>query len=196
MHRQKVIVISGSIAVGKTTMIEKLAKQMQNTSVIKEDAAKNPYIHDFYKDMKKWSFASRIPFLVEKINGYTQVDPGSEYILVDRSYDELHIFALHQFKLGNMDKRDFDTYSSLFHAVRNFLPQPDYMLFLHCPVEIAIQRIAERASPFEKEINRKYLEDLNESYSHWLSSCDTNKVLKIDTGNSYKINEIIGKITN
>lgn len=190
MKHPKIISLSGNIAVGKTTLLKTLKKKLPCCQTVEENPNCNPYIKDFYQDMKQWCFISRIPFLVEKIVGNLSVIPETEFLLFDRSYDELLIFARHQFQLGNLNLREYETYVSLFNAVKGLLPPVDCVVYMYCSTLTSLQRLKKRGNHYEKNIDINYLNHLDIQYSEWLSTIKDKKIIEVNTDLPYDINRL------
>ena len=189
-----IIGVSGSIAVGKTTLINKLVNILPSSQIAIEDARQNPYIDDFYNDMKKWCFHSRISFLGLKLNSYSEIDKRYKYALIDRSIEELTIFAEHQFKLGNFDEKEYKVYNTIYQGILNFVPKLDIMLYLNCSPEVSLDRVKKRNSPYEKGVTLEYLTKLNYTYEEWLKKSECKNIIVINTEQELNLSDIVNQI--
>ena len=127
MERQLIksyqIAIAGNIGVGKTTMTEKLADVFQ-LSPIYESVDDNPYLSDFYNDMKRWSFNLQIFFLYKRFSNQMELLSLNKGFIQDRSlYEDKEIFARNLKDLKLMSSRDWDTYQNLFNEITKFLKE-------------------------------------------------------------------------
>ena len=177
------IAIAGNIGVGKTTMTEKLAKVLK-LSPIYESVDDNPYLSDFYDDMKRWSFNLQIYFLYKRFSNQMDLLSSNQGFIQDRSlYEDKEIFARNLKDLKLMSDRDWKTYKDLFYEVTKFLKEPDLIVYLKASTDTLLSRINNRKRDFEKEISSEYIHSLNIYYNEWISKLSPEKVLIIDTNN-------------
>ena len=181
MTERKLIAIVGGIAVGKTTIGNKLLQNNERIEFIEEDVSQNEFLEDFYKDMKCWAFHSRISTLAMIAANYLVSDNHKDIILMDRCLDELITFARLQFEKGNLSEREFRVYSQLYHEMVSFAPKIDGYIYCYCDSNVSLERIRKRNRKFEQAIDLDYLNNLNREYDKWIKSMEPKKVLYIDT---------------
>jgi deoxyadenosine/deoxycytidine kinase len=184
------ITIAGNIGVGKSTLVKLLAARMVWEPVF-EAVAENPYLSDFYEDMRRWSFQSQVFFLSRRLqqHHYLLQQPGS--IIQDRSvYEDAEIFARNLFEQGDMHERDWLCYQDLYKTLTLLLQPPDLVIYLQASVPTLRRRIAARGRAFEQNIADSYLARLNQYYDDWSAGFGLSPVLIIDTnGLDYVQNE-------
>ena len=113
--------VAGNIGVGKTTFSEIISKKL-NISVYYESVDDNPYLSDFYNDMKRWSFNLQIYFLQHRFKNHLDISKSESGVIQDRTiYEDVSIFAYNLYKMGTMSKRDWQTYKGLFDNMTQFL---------------------------------------------------------------------------
>jgi len=174
--------IAGNIGVGKTTFTDIVGSHFSFTKYF-ESVADNPYLKDFYVDMKKWSFNLQIYFLSHRFESQMN-DLGDNKIIIDRTiYEDREIFARNLYELKIMSDRDWNTYSSLFKNITSLIDKPDLLVYLRASTDTLISRIKKRNRDFEKDISIEYLHRLNILYDKWISSIKDIEVLTIDTDN-------------
>ncbi|MBR3981597.1 MAG: deoxynucleoside kinase [Bacteroidales bacterium] len=175
------IAIAGNIGVGKTTLTGMLAKHYgweANYEVVDD----NPYLNDFYQDMKAWAFNVQISYLHSRLQRIMSIRNSGKDVIQDRTiYEDAYIFApnLHGMKL--MATRDFETYFSLFQQVEQLLQAPDLLIYLKASIPTLVKRIQCKGREYENAIRIDYLESLNRRYETWVKSYDLGKILVIDT---------------
>ena len=175
------IAIAGNIGVGKTTLTGMLAKHYgweANYEVVDD----NPYLNDFYQDMKAWAFNVQISYLHSRLQRIMSIRNSGKDVIQDRTiYEDAYIFApnLHGMKL--MATRDFETYFSLFQQVEQLLQAPDLLIYLKASIPTLVKRIQCKGREYENAIRIEYLESLNRRYETWVKSYDLGKILVIDT---------------
>ncbi len=147
-----------------------------------ESVADNPYLPDFYADMRSWSFHLQIFFLGHRAEQYLEAANDSRSAILDRSiYEDSYIFARALHHLNNLNERDYLSYRRLFNLIVDRLPRPDLLIYLKAPVEVLMERIERRARGMETGITLKYLSLLDSFYDEWLDSFDLCPVLTIRT---------------
>lgn len=174
------IAIAGNIGSGKTTLTEILTQRYGAKAYYEEP--NNPYIGDFYEDMKRWSFQLQISFLGSRIEQtMDMLNNASGDIFQDRTiYEDAHIFADNLHQMGLMSTRDIETYMRIFHLVTHLVPQPDLLIYLRASVPTLISQIRRRGREYEMNIDEAYLDRLNKKYEHWIDHIYKGKVLVID----------------
>ena len=176
----KHIAVAGNIGVGKTTLVEKLA-QHYNWAPRFEAVDNNPYLADFYEDMKTWSFPLQIYFLNSRFNHIQDLQKEPDTIIQDRTiYEDAHIFAKNLLESGHLSERDFDTYFDLFKSMTSMIKPPDLLIYLRASLPKLTSQIAVRGRSYENTISLKYLEDLNRHYEEWIESYNEGPLLIIN----------------
>ena len=175
------IAVAGNIGAGKTELTEFLCRRY-GLKPFYEPNDQNPYLADFYADMRTWAFRSQLFFLTHKfrLHQSLQDDPGA--VIQDRTiYEDAEIFARNLHRQRLIEKRDFDTYWELYQSIQRALRPPDLMIQLRCPVRTLRQRIRARGRSFEQDIPAAYLRRLNQLYEDWFASYQLSPVLVLET---------------
>ena len=182
------VLVAGNIGAGKTTLTERIGARLGWWTGY-ESVADNPYLSDFYGDMRAWSFHLQIFFLGHRADQYLIAARDARSAILDRSiYEDTHIFARALHHLGNLNERDYLAYRKLFELVVNGLPRPDLLIYLKAPVPVLMERIRRRARNMETGITTEYLTLLDSFYEEWLGSFDLCPVLAIHTDNLDYVN--------
>lgn len=173
------IAIAGNIGSGKTTLTTELSKYL-GFEAHYEDADNNPYLFDFYSDMKRWSFNLQIYFLNTRFKKIIDIRREDQNVVQDRTiYEDAQIFAPNLHAMGLMAKRDYETYRSLFENLLNLIPPPDLMIYLRGSIPTLVDQIQKRGREYEDSIRLDYLRRLNERYEAWYENYDLGKKLEI-----------------
>ena len=181
--------IAGNIGVGKTTFTEIVSKRFGWKSYY-ESVIDNPYLSDFYGNMKRWSFNLQIFFLHHRFATHIEMTDNKLGAIQDRTiYEDVEIFARNLFEMGFMSKRDWQTYCDLFRNMTSFLKKPDLIIYLKASTDTLISRINSRDRDFERNINPEYLHSLNISYEKWISNLTEIPVYTIESDNFNIFNE-------
>ena len=175
--------IAGNIGVGKTTFTDIVAER-NGWHPFYESVMDNPYLSDFYGDMKRWSFNLQIYFLHHRFRNHVQMSQQKNGVIQDRTiYEDVEIFAKNLHAMGNMDDRDWENYKNLFSVMTSFLQKPDLIIYLKASTDTLLTRIKKRSRDYEKTIDPEYLHILNVSYDKWITSIKDIPVLTVDTNN-------------
>ena len=175
------IVISGNIGVGKTTLSEKISKKF-NWELQLEEVKDNPYLDDFYKSMKDWSFHLQIFFLNSRFNQIQKISESNNVVIQDRSiYEDYVVFTKTLYDSGVLMEREFNNYKRLYNTILKYINEPDLLIYLrNLNIEKIISNIDKRSRKFEKSIDKEYLKKLNIYYENWIKKHPQEKILTID----------------
>tara|TARA_B110000014_G_C20051024_1_gene546741 strand:- start:322 stop:957 length:636 start_codon:yes stop_codon:yes gene_type:complete len=181
LKKIKHIVISGNIGVGKTTLSGKISKQF-NWELQLEEVKDNPYLDDFYKSMKDWSFHLQIFFLNSRFNQIQKISESSNVVIQDRSiYEDYEVFTKTLNDSGVLMEREFNNYKRLYNTILKYIKEPDLLIYLrNRNISKIISNIEKRRRNFEKSIDKEYLKKLNLYYENWIKKHPKEKVLTID----------------
>jgi len=178
---KRLVVVAGNIGVGKTSLTERIGSRL-GWRTDYESVADNPYLPDFYADMRAWSFHLQIYFLGHRAEQYLAAGRDPRSAILDRSiYEDAFIFARALHHMGNLSERDYLAYRRLFDLVVQSLPPPNLLIYLRCPAEVLVERIRRRARNIETGISSEYLSLLESFYDEWLNAFDLCPVLTIRT---------------
>ncbi len=180
------VAIAGNIGAGKSTMTKLLADSF-GIEPFYEPNDNNPYLKDFYADMRQYGFHSQMYFLSAKFRAHLELgkllvaEPRKVFVQDRTIYEDAEIFARTLHTTGIMSERDFATYQSMYCAIRDSLPKPDLLIYLRCSLKGLHNRIAKRGRPEEQAIDPKYLKSLQDSYDAWFERYDLGPTLVIET---------------
>lgn len=172
--------IAGNIGAGKSTLTELVSKAFGWEPFYEADA-ENPYLADFYADMRRWSFHSQVFYLGKRLEHHRQLTDHPGSVVQDRTvYEDAEIFARNLYEQGHMSDRDYDAYRRLYRAVSSFLPPPHLLVYLRGDVDALMAHIVRRGRDYERNIAPTYLEQLNRLYDAWIADWRACPVLHID----------------
>lgn len=179
--KKRLILVAGNIGAGKTSLTERLGERLGwRTSY--ESVADNPYLSDFYKDMKAWSFHLQVFFLGHRAEQHVEAARASQSAILDRSiYEDFYIFARSLREMGNISEQDYHSYRRVFERVTAGIPAPDLLIYLRAPVEVLLARIQARGREMERGISEEYLRLLESYYDEWMEAFEQCPVLTIRT---------------
>ncbi|HTI58024.1 deoxynucleoside kinase [Mucilaginibacter sp.] len=174
------IAVVGNIGAGKTTLTELLAKNYGWTPLY-EAVDNNPYLEDFYSDMKRWSFNLQIYFLNSRFKQIIDIQKNGRDIIQDRTiYEDAYIFAENLHDMGLMTTRDYENYEAIFTNITSFIKPPDLLVYLKASVPTLVNNIHRRGREYEIGIRLDYLSKLNDKYDKWIKNYKLGKLLVLD----------------
>ena len=175
------VVVAGNIGVGKTSLTERIGSRLGWWTGY-ESVADNPYLADFYADMRAWAFHLQVFFLGHRADQYLVAARDARSAILDRSiYEDCYIFARALHHMGDVSERDYLAYRRLFDLVVSSVPRPNLLIYLKAPVPVLMDRIRKRARNMETGISPDYLSLLDSFYDEWLGAFDLCPVLTIQT---------------
>ena len=176
---KRLVLLAGNIGVGKTSLTERIGGRLGWITAY-ESVADNPYLPDFYENMKEWAFHLQIYFLGHRAEQHIYLANHPESAILDRSiYEDAHIFARALHHMDNLNDRDYHAYLRLYDLVVKNLPKPDLLIHLEAPVSVLMARIRRRARNIETGISEGYLSLLERFYKEWVEGFDLCPVLTI-----------------
>lgn len=176
---KKYVAVAGNIGVGKSTLVALLCHHL-GWQPFYEPVAENPYLEDFYRDMRSWAFHSQIFFLTHRLRAHRQLLDHPTSVIQDRTvYEDAEVFALNLYRQGLIQERDYRAYRELYGVLTEFLPPPDLVVYLRASVPTLLERISHRGREYERQITPAYLEQLNELYERWIASFSACPVLTV-----------------
>jgi deoxyadenosine/deoxycytidine kinase len=194
VSRKRFIAVAGNIGAGKTELVSFLCRKY-GLKPFFEPNETNPYLEDFYADMKAWAFHSQVYFLTHKFRLHQALMKEAGTVVQDRTiYEDAEIFAQNLYRQKLMSERDHRTYRELYQAACATLAPPDIMIYLRCPVRTLRERIAQRGRAFEQEIPTAYLSRLNKLYEDWFARYDLSPVLVLQTDKLDYLQDLIDRM--
>ena len=188
------IAIAGNMGSGKSTLVDFLARTY-NVSPFYEPNDENPYLPDFYKDMKRWAFRSQLYFLSNKFRLHQELDRTPGVVALDRTiFEDAEIFATALHQMRKIDKRDWQTYWGFYQAILDAIKPPDLMIYLRCSMRTLRQRIKLRGRAMEQDVPLAYLKRLDRLYEEWIGSYKMSEVLVLETDQLDYIHDLIHRL--
>ena len=160
--KHRYVVVEGPIGSGKSTLARLLAKHY-DADLILEDPGANPFLPQFYRDMKRHALATQMFFLFQRVNQLSairQPDLFERKVIADYMLAKDRLFA----KL-TLDDNEFTLYTQLYNHLRPQAPVPDLVIYLQASIGHLMARIQRRGRPMEKNIGEDYMMRLSETYT-------------------------------
>jgi deoxyguanosine kinase len=180
MVQHPYIAIEGVIGVGKTTLVRLLAPSLGATQLL-EVFEENPFLSDFYADRARYAFQTQIFFLLSRYRQQHQAIPEAlarSPLLSDYTFAKDSLFA-HL----NLTGDELTVYEKLHGALAEKIPTPNLVVYLRADLDVLMARIAARDRPYERGMDREYIESLRLAYEGFFAAYSQAPVLAIDTNN-------------
>jgi deoxyadenosine/deoxycytidine kinase len=162
--------VAGNIGCGKTTLTKMLADHYGWIPKY-ESVTYNPYLEDYYKDIKRWSYNLETYFLAQRFRDTLEIANSKEVIIQDRTILEgVFIFVANNKDLGNLSQRDYDTYMQLFDLMMSMVKLPDLLIYIRSSIPRLVSQIQKRGREYEQSISLEYLTGLNNRYESWIAN--------------------------
>ncbi len=176
--KYRYIVVEGPIGSGKSTLSRLLADRY-GANLMLEDASANPFLPQFYRDMKRYALATQMFFLFQRVNqlaAIKQPDLFEKKTIADYMLAKDALFA----KL-TLDDNEFALYSQLYNHLKPQAPTPDLVIYLQATVNTLMTRIQRRALPMERGISEEYLMRLSETYTRFFYDYSESPILIVNS---------------
>lgn len=196
MAKPTYIAVAGNIGCGKSTLVDFICRTY-GVEPFFEPNAKNPYLKDFYADMKRWAFHSQIYFLAHKFRIHQELERQRKVgtVVQDRTiYEDAEIFAAHLYRRRAINKRDWGVYEDMYRSILQALEPPDLMIYLKASVRTVRKRIRLRGRPEEQAIPLSYLRSLNELYEDWFAKYDRSPTIVLETDRLDYLTDLVHRI--
>jgi deoxyadenosine/deoxycytidine kinase len=191
---KRYIAVAGNIGAGKTSLVEFLCKRYSLKPFFEPNDT-NPYLEDFYRDMKRYAFHSQIYFLTHKFRLHRELERFPGTVIQDRTiYEDAEIFAENLRRSKCINKRDYRSYRELYETIRKDLTPPDVMIFLRCSVKTMRKRIAARGRGMEQSIPVSYLRKLDRLYGEWIKRYDLSPLIEIESDRMDYVTDLVHRI--
>ena len=178
---KRYVAVAGTIGAGKTSLVAWLVKRY-GLEPFYEPNDENPYLADFYEDMKAWGYHSQVFFLSHKLKLHQELLASNRPAVIDRTiYEDAEIFARSLKNQRYISARDWAVYERLYEGIKKTLRPPDVLVALTCSLGATKRRIQRRGRAMESAIPDAYLRRLHRLYNDWFDRYDLGPIVKIDT---------------
>jgi len=188
------IAIAGNMGSGKSTLVEFLARQY-GVVPFYEPNDENPYLADFYRDMRRYAFQSQVYFLSNKFRLHQELDRQHGVVALDRTiFEDAEVFATALHQMRKISKRDWETYQGLYEAILDAIRPPDLMIYLRCSMRTLRQRIRLRGRRMEQNVPLAYLKRLDRLYEDWIGRYTMSELLVLETDDLDYVHDLVHRL--
>ena len=175
------VAVAGNIGCGKSTLVHVLCEHYGVRPLYEPNEA-NPYLKDFYADMRQHAFKSQMWFLAQKFRMHQSLERLEEPVIQDRTvWEDAEIFAEGLRHSRYIKPRDWALYTEFYEGIKEAIRPPDVLFYLHAPVRVIRRRIRQRGRAEEQTISARYIRQLNDRYASFIDSWSRCPVRVIDT---------------
>lgn len=172
--------VEGVIGVGKTTLARTLQPYFEAELVL-EVFEENPFLSNFYSDRARYAFQTQIFFLLSRYHqqrrNINQRLESAKAVISDYTFEKDALFAR-----INLKGDELDMYYNVQQALAEKITPPNLVVYLRATTDTLMRRIAQRDRPYERTMEREYIDLLNRSYDDfYLNSTHSSPVLVIQT---------------
>ena len=193
MTDRKFIAIAGNIGTGKSSLLQFLTSSYE-IEPFYEPNDDNPYLPDFYQDMKRWAFQSQLFFLSNKFRIHQEADRVPGVVIQDRTiFEDAEIFATALHQMRKIDRRDWQTYWDFYQTILGAIQPPDLMIYLRCSMRTLRKRIRTRGRDMEQSIPLSYLKRLDNLYENWIANYKLSEILVLETDRLDFVNDLVDR---
>jgi len=193
----KYISISGCVASGKTTLLNRLSEILGSRAASHEERPQNnPFIREYYADSCRWSFHSQMTFLALYFDDHICTDCGHDFYLYDRCLIENLVLAKYRLNEGHLTRDEYSVIEKMAKGIEKLMPPIDKYVYLRCSVDLLTQRLRERGRDYEGQLGRDYAQKLTALYEEWLKTLPPEKVFIVDEDKGVDIEAVLRFIQN
>ena len=174
--------ICGGIASGKTTLASALKERYSNLGVVLENAFSDGFLEDFYQHPRYFAYETQIFFLLQHMHQIKVEQLKKPSLICDFSLEQDYAYAE-----NNLNPEEWESFQEIYHKSESQVRKPDIIIFLECPTEVLLKRIAVRGRASEIRITTSYLDTVVFHLKKRLNSLST-KIITIDS-NKYDFRE-------
>ncbi|MFO7842006.1 MAG: deoxynucleoside kinase [Fidelibacterota bacterium] len=172
------IAIEGVIGVGKTSLARIISRQL-NSRLILEKFEENPFLSDFYQDRQRYAFQTQLFFLLSR---YRQQMELMQTDIFHRSLITDYVFAKDRlFAYINLEEKELHLYDQLYSILSREITKPDLVIYLQAETDRLMKNIDLRGRKYEQNMDRNYIDSLNQFYNQYFFHYNETPLLIINT---------------
>jgi deoxyadenosine/deoxycytidine kinase len=188
------IAVAGNIGAGKSTLVEFLERHYGIVAFY-EPNEENPYLEDFYRDMRGFAFHSQLYFLASKFRLHQAFERQAGVVALDRTiFEDAEVFATALYQMQKISKREWATYRSLYEGILQAIRPPDLLIYLRCSIPMLRRRIRLRGRAMEQGMSLAYVRRLQGLYDDWIARYRLSDVLVLETDRLDYVNDLVHRL--
>ena len=176
--KHRYLVVEGPIGAGKTSLALKLAQRLNATPLL-EDPRANPFLPQFYRDMRRYALQTQLFFLFQRVGqmeSVLQPDLFGKPTIADFTLAKDPLFA----RL-TLDDAEYQLYDRIYRHVKPQAPAPDLVIYLQASIGTLVERVKKRGHPMEAGIDEGYLRRLSEAYTSYFYDYSDSPLLIVNS---------------
>ncbi len=171
------IVVEGPIGVGKTSLAKRLAESLSGELVL-EQVEQNPFLEQFYKSRKTAALPAQLFFLFQRARQLEELRQSDMFSPVRIA--DFHIAKDRLFAELNLNRDELELYDQIYDRLDIEVPEPDLVVYLQASTDALMSRITQRSIPYERNIDRSYMEKIADAYARYFYSYDDTPLLIVN----------------
>lgn len=171
------IVVEGAIGVGKTTLVRMLRDHL-SAEMLLEVFEENPFLSKFYESRARYAFQTQMFFLLSRYRQQHQVTEllSRRPLVADYMFAKDRLFAY-----LNLAGDEWDVYEQIHGALAERIARPQFVVYLQADTDVLLGRIAQRDRPYERDMDRSYIDAVRQAYEQFFASYRDTPVIVVDT---------------
>ena len=172
------IAVEGTVGVGKTSMAKVLGERL-DAKLILEEFEENPFLVEFYKDAERYAFQTQLFFLLSRYRQQQQlqqIDLFAKTLISDYMFVKDRLFAA-----LNLNDKEMSLYNSVARILEKSVLSPNLVIFLQSDTDRLMHNIKIRGREYEKMIDWKYIDALNQMYNEFFFRYGSSPLIIINT---------------
>jgi deoxyadenosine/deoxycytidine kinase len=193
VSKRKFIAVAGNIGSGKSSLVQFLTSTY-HVAPFYEPNDENPYLADFYSDMRRWAFHSQMFFLSNKFRMHLEADRAAGVVVQDRTiFEDAEIFATALHQMRRIDGRDWQTYWDFYQTILGAIQPPDLLIYVRASIRTLRRRIRLRGRAMEQNIPLDYLKRLERLYEQWVADYSLSEVLVLESDKLDYVGDLVDR---
>jgi deoxyguanosine kinase len=185
----RTVALEGIMGVGKSELGIALAERL-NARLLSDTAEENPFLQKFYKNRAHYAFQTQLWFLLSR---YKQLSASllQQNLFHDATVTDYHFAKNRVYAQVNLDENEYDLYNTVATILEKDVPRIDYVVYLQASTDVLMKRIEKKGRRFEFNMDRHYIDALNEAYNNYFFHYTATPLLIINTNNIDFVNNEI-----
>lgn len=179
MIHYKYIAIEGNIGAGKTSLANRIAREL-DARLILEEFADNPFLPKFYENPERYAFPLELSFLSERFSQLKK-EVGQEDLFAPNIVSDYIISKCQIFAKNNLPDDEYQLFLKMYEIVESSVSKPDLMIYLYQDVDQLLANIKKRGRDYEQKIEASYLENIQRQYLEFIRQHEQQRIVIIDT---------------